>query len=157
MIDGRLVAEYSCKALHIVAGETLVHFSVAAEFAAHQVMRAIDTRDGIAVRLQGDKDLAGNGRLCILQEPFDVAHGRVEHLSFMERVAVPAAELVLPIEQPLGQGMFFKQVGSLDDDEGGGGFETDAAFDADDGVTDMDIAADAIGLGDGLEILDGFY
>src|SRR6185437_3811272 len=53
------------------------------------------------------------------------------------------------------QRMFFQQVVRLYDDERRGGFEPDAALDADDGVADMDIAADAIGLGDGLKILNG--
>ena len=52
--------------------------------------------------------------------------------------------------------MFFQQMMRLDDDQGGGGLEPNPSLDPDDGVADMDIPTHAIGLRDGLQMLDRF-
>src|SRR5262249_29527360 len=91
VVDGRLIAEDLCKTFYIVAGPAFVHFSIAAELTAHKIVRALDACDGESVGLQGDERLACDGGLCIFQEFLDVAHGRVEHLSFMEPVTIPGA------------------------------------------------------------------
>src|ERR1700761_7697882 len=83
VINGGLIAEDLCKSLDIVTAPALIHFAVAAELAAHQIMGAFDAGDRIAVRLNGYENLAGDRSLGIFQELFDVPHGGVQHLSFM--------------------------------------------------------------------------
>src|SRR5579859_4446566 len=53
--------------------------------------------------------------------------------------------------------MLFQEMVRLDNDHGSGGFESYTAFDADDGISHMDIPSYTVWLGDGLQMLDGFY
>src|SRR5260370_23678798 len=97
MIDSGLVAEYFGKAFYVISAPAFVHFSIAAEFAAHEIMSAFNARDGETIRLQGDKSLACDGNLGVFQEFFNITHGRIEHLAFMQPVPVPGAQLIFPV------------------------------------------------------------
>src|SRR5450432_1472683 len=154
MINSGLVTEYLRKSFHVIPGPALVHFAITAEFRAHQVMFALYAGNGEPVGLQRDKYFSADRYLCVLKEFLDISHRGIQHLAFMQPVAIPGAQLILPIELPLGQGMFFQQVMRLDNDQRGSGFETHPSLDADDGIPDMDIPAYAIGLRNGLQVLD---
>src|SRR6187399_1927733 len=132
MIDGGLVAEDLGKALYVIAAPAFVHFSVAAELVAHQIVRALDACDGEPIRLQGYESFTGDSRLRVFQELLDIPHGRIQHLTFMQPVAIPGAQLILPVQLPFGKCMFFQQVMRLDDDKGSRRFKSYTPLDADD-------------------------
>ncbi len=53
--------------------------------------------------------------------------------------------------------MLFKKMMRLDNDDRSSCFEPDPPLDAYDGIAYMNISPHAIGLGNGLQVLDGFY
>src|ERR1700733_12299691 len=101
MINSGLVTENFGEPLHVIPAPSFVHFAIAPEFAAHQVMFALYPRDGEPVRLQGDKYFSADRGLAVPQELFDIANRGVQHLPLMQPVAVPIAQLILPIKLPL--------------------------------------------------------
>ena len=52
--------------------------------------------------------------------------------------------------------MFLQGVVGFEDQHGGSGFKTYTSLDTNDGITHMDIAANAIRASNGLQVLDGF-
>src|SRR5882757_5406064 len=97
MIDSRLVAEYFGEAFYVISAPTFIHFPVATEFAAHKIMGAVDACDGETIGLQGNIGLSADGGLGVFQEFLNIAHGRIEHLAFMQPVSVPGAQLIFPV------------------------------------------------------------
>src|ERR1700740_2814605 len=83
-----LVAEYLRETFYILAGPGIVHFTVAAEFARHQVVLRFNTSHLEAIRIQLHKNLTAYLLLRIGQEGFNVPHNWVVELSLMEPVAV---------------------------------------------------------------------
>src|SRR5690606_19643451 len=94
--DHGLVAENLAETSHIFPAPSAVHFTVLAEFAAHQVVGRLDAGYLETVRHEVDKHLAGYVFLAVLQVRFDVAHHRVEYLAFVHPVAVEGSQLVFP-------------------------------------------------------------
>ena len=74
----------------------------------------------------------------------------------MHLLAVPACDLLLPVELSLCEGVLLEEVVSLDDDERCCSLETYSPLDADDGVSDVDVTSDSersCHVSDGLDDL----
>src|SRR5690606_31638999 len=145
-----LVTKYLGESLHVIARPRIIHFTVTAKFARHQVVCGFNSDHSKPVGVQFNKHLATDRLLCALQERFNIAHHRVVHLSFMHPVTVKRRQLVFPAQLPFGEGMLFQGMVRFDDNQWSSSLEPYASFNANYGVTHMDIASDTVWLGNGL-------
>ena len=90
------------------------------------------------------------------QHGFDVAHYRFQILAFVQEHAVPVGYLVLPVLLPFAQGIFLQELVCADNQHGCGSFEAYTAFDTDNRVAYVHVAADAVCCTDLFHFLDGF-
>src|SRR5690606_6010934 len=95
--------------------------------------------------------------LAVCEECFDVAHDRIEVLSFVQPVAVELPKLILPAQLPFREDVFFERVVRFNDDYGCSRFESNTPFNANDSITNMYITAYGVGAGDFLQMLDGLH
>lgn len=155
MVNLDLVAQNLREALHVVGRPGLVHLAVLAEVGLHQVERRRYAHQREAARAERQLDLARDVALRREEHRLDVAHDGLEVLRLVEEHAVPGGHLLLPVELPLGQHVLLEHLVGRDDEHRRGGLEAHAALDADDGVADVHVAADAVARADGLDGADG--
>src|SRR6187402_1543792 len=144
MIDAGLIAKDLSEALDIISGPCLIHLTIAAKLCRHEIVIGLDTCQLKPVWQEGNRHPARNKSLRRCKESLDVAHDRIEVLSFVQPVAIPGGHLILPVELPLGEGVLFQKMMCLDNNQRGSSLESDAAFDTDDGIAHVYIAADGV-------------
>src|SRR5690554_3973054 len=95
--------------------------------------------------------------LGVSEEGLDVTHHRLQVLCLMHQLSVPVGELLLPVELLLGEHMLLKQMMCLDDDQRCRCLKSYTPLGADDGITHMHIAADAVFRGSLVQKMDQLY
>ncbi len=95
--------------------------------------------------------------LGVGQECFDVAHDGFDELPLVQQNTVPVGELLFPVKLLFGQDVLFQRVVGLDDNQWRGGLEAHAALDADNGVADVDVAANTERLRQFGQLLYGLH
>ena len=90
------------------------------------------------------RNLACHLLLCAGEKRLDITHNRIEILPFVQPVAVKLRELVLPAELPLGEYVLLQGVMCFNDKDRRRGFETDASFNPNNSIANMNIATNAV-------------
>ena len=74
----------------------------------------------------------------------------------MQEHTIPICQLFLPILLPFGEGMFFQQVMTFQNDKRSGGFKANATFYTYYGITDVNISSDGKRFCYDLQCMDSF-
>src|SRR5881227_2878417 len=95
--------------------------------------------------------------LTVFKEGFNISHHRIQYLSFVQPVAIKLCELIFPIQLPFSEHMFFQCMVCFQNHHGCCCFKTHSSFDANDGITYVNVAADAIWSSQSMHFLDGLH
>src|SRR4030095_9194743 len=95
-------------------------------------------------RPEEEIDVAGDPLLRRAEQGLDVAAHRIEMLTLVNEIAVDGGDRLLQPQLPAGQHELFELPVRGDQHLGGRGFEGHPAPDAEDGLAEMDPAADAV-------------
>src|SRR5690242_16558379 len=86
-------------------------------------------------------NVTGHVCLCVLEESLHVSHYGIKMLPFVQPVAVELGQLFFPRKLPFREDMFFQGMMCLNDQHGGGRFESHAAFYSNNGVPNVNISS----------------
>ena len=111
----------------------------------HEAVRAADAVDPESTLGEAHPGVADHPLLRADDHRLDVPHHRVEGLALVQPIAPELGDVVLPEALPPGQDELLELAVGGDEDLGGARFETDPALDAEDGLAEVDAAADAVG------------
>ena len=143
------------EAFGIIGRPAFLHLAVFAELGLDQIVFRIyaDRREGIGTQLQRGNTV--HITLALGQHGFDVTHHRFQILALVEEHSVPIGNLIFPVLLPFTECKLLQKTVGTDDQHRRSGFETDTAFDADDGISYVHVTSDAICATDLLHFADG--
>ena len=123
----------------------------------HERVLRFDALDEQTTRAEQHVDLAGDALLRRQEQRLDVAAHRIEQLAFVHPVAIGTRERFLDALLARREHELLELAMRGEQRLGGRRFERDAALGADDGVAEVDAAADAIRRAECLELFDHFH
>src|SRR5690606_3648968 len=88
VIDERLITEDLAESSHVFSGPTSIHLSIFSKFAAHEIVTRYHTCYNESVRMKFYEYIAGHISLRRFEVSFNIAHHRIENLSFVQPVAI---------------------------------------------------------------------
>src|SRR5215472_13887373 len=142
--------EAECVRRRPLAGRLAVH----AARGRHEGVGRLDALDEQTARLQFEAHLAGYALLRRDQQRLDVAAHGIQELALVHQVAVRLCQQLLDALLPPGERELLELAVRREQHFGGRCLERHPALGADDGVAEVDAAADAEGRGECLELLD---
>src|SRR6185437_6274238 len=156
----RTPVEYSRERRDLRESERIGRGPLACRFAvhtlrgAHERVRRVDSLDEDAARPQEHVHVARHALLRGDEQRLDVAADRIEELALVHEIAIGLGDELLDALLPAGEHELLELAVRGEEQLGGRRLEGDATLRADDGVAEMDAAADAEGRRSRLERFD---
>src|SRR5690349_19946195 len=130
----------------LVARPEAVLLAVGRDRRVHHRVRAAGANHLKPARRKVDAGVARHARLRAGDQRLDVAKRGVEILALVQPVAIEPPELVLPEGLPLREDQLLELAVRADQEQRRARLEADASLDAERGLADVDVAADAVAL-----------